>query len=517
MTAPAHALLTAEDDFPAFRAAARAWLARGVAPEDVQWRVAAPGGGAGDLFGMDAARLGVDGQVGPAGSAGTPAAPLPSVSRTLLDRMSLASLHRLPGRFDLLYRVLWRLPREPGLRDDPLDPDMAQVHRLAKSVSRDIHKMHAFVRFRPVHADAGIEVGMDLGGQDVIHVAWFEPDHHIVREASPFFARRFTSLRWAILTPDCSVRWDGEQLHHGPGARREDAPGPDDGEALWLAYYQNIFNPARLKIATMTREMPRRYWHNLPEAALIAPLADAAAERTAGMLAAEAPTPQRRVRPMVRLQPELRLPDGDPRLPAALRVPLPVGLPGLRVAAGACRDCPIGEHATQVVFGEGPVHPGLMLVGEQPGDQEDLRGQAFVGPAGQLLAQAMRELGWSRERLYLTNAVKHFKFEPRGKRRMHKTPAQREIEACTPWLEREIALVSPRAMVALGATAARALLGGPVPIQEVRGQWLARADGRQVLVTLHPAALLRAMDGQPGRGFEQWLADLRQADAFAHA
>ncbi|MBU4612843.1 UdgX family uracil-DNA binding protein [Achromobacter sp. GG226] len=502
MTAPAQALLTAEDDFPAFRAAARSWLSRGVAPHDVQWRVAPPAGEAGDLF----TALASGPETLPAST--SLSAPLPSVPRAMLERFALASLHRDPGRFDLLYRVLWRLAREPGLRDDPLDPDLAQVHRLARSVSRDVHKMHAFVRFRPVHGESP--------GEDVIHVAWFEPDHHIVREAAPFFARRFTTLRWAILTPECSVRWDGETLHHGPGAEREDAPGPDDGEALWLAYYQNTFNPARLKIATMTREMPRRYWHNLPEAALIAPLTDAAAERTGAMLSAEAAAP-RRARPWVRLQPEGALALGDPDLPAALRVPLPVGLGGLRTAANACRDCPIGEHATQVVFGEGPRDAGLMVVGEQPGDQEDLRGRAFVGPAGQLLAQAMKELGWSRERLYLTNAVKHFKFEPRGKRRMHKTPGQREVEACLPWLEREIALVSPRALVALGATAARALLGAPVPVQEVRGQWLARPDGLQVLVTLHPAALLRATDGQPGRGFDQWLEDLRQAEAFALA
>ncbi len=492
-------ILTAEDDFPAFRQAARQWLERGVPPLELRWRVA----GDDDLFADDAL---------PALLPSAARAPVPSVPRVLLDRMAQASLHRDPGRFDLLYRILWRLAREPGLRDDPLDPDLALMHRMARSVSRDIHKMHAFVRFRPVP--------LAPGSTEQMHVAWFEPDHHIVAAAGPFFAKRFTTLHWAILSPERSLRWDGEQLHHGPGASRDDAPGPDDGEALWLAYYENIFNPARLKIATMTREMPRRYWHNLPEAALIAPLSDAAERRTQAMLGAPPQMSGRRIRPMVRLQPEgPMLSDlaGDDGLPAALRVPLPAGLPRLRAAASACRDCPIGDHATQVVFGEGPMRAGLMLVGEQPGDQEDLRGKAFVGPAGQLLAQAMSALGWERERLFLTNAVKHFKFEPRGKRRMHKTPAQREVEACLPWLEREIALVAPQAIVALGATAARALMGAPVSVQDMRGQWLERPDGRRVLVTLHPAALLRAMDGQAGRGFDQWLEDLRHADAFAHA
>lgn len=186
--------------------------------------------------------------------------------------------------------------------------------------------------------------------------------------------------------------------------------------------------------------------------------------------------------------------------------------------AAGCRECPIGFIGTQTVWGEGPVGAPLMLVGEQPGDHEDLQGRPFVGPAGQLLDRALGVLHWPRERLYVTNAVKHFKYELRGKRRMHKTPAQREIEACNHWLQSEIALVHPQALVALGATAAKATLGRAVPVMSQRGQWLQReADGLPVLVTLHPSALLRLRGGDRDEAFEAWLADLRHAARYLEA
>lgn len=179
--------------------------------------------------------------------------------------------------------------------------------------------------------------------------------------------------------------------------------------------------------------------------------------------------------------------------------------------AKACQACPLWQGATQTVFGEGPVAARLMLVGEQPGDREDLQGHPFVGPAGRLLDEALEQLGWPRDRLYLTNAVKHFKYELRGKRRMHKSPAQREVQACAPWLEQEIATVDPGAIVALGATAARAVLGHAVPVLANRGQWLAREDGRRVLITLHPSALLRDRGPDRDAAIAAWIEDLRRA------
>jgi DNA polymerase len=194
---------------------------------------------------------------------------------------------------------------------------------------------------------------------------------------------------------------------------------------------------------------------------------------------------------------------------AALREP--ASLKALANATERCRECPIGALATQSVPGEGPSKARLMLVGEQPGDQEDLRGRPFVGPAGQLLRRTLAQLGWEADEVYITNAVKHFKYELRGKRRIHKTPSQREAAACLHWLEDEIALVQPQALVALGATAARSLLGRAVPVMSQRGQWLPRPDGLQVLITLHPSALLRSLPEEREAAIARWAEDLAQA------
>ena len=180
-----------------------------------------------------------------------------------------------------------------------------------------------------------------------------------------------------------------------------------------------------------------------------------------------------------------------------------------------CTACPLAQHATQGVSGSGPLRPPLMLVGEQPGDREDLAGLPFVGPAGQLLDQALAQAGIDRAQLYLTNAVRHFKHELRGKRRLHKTPAQREVMACRPWLLREIELVQPQAIVALGATAARALLGPGVTLAALRGQPWPGPGGRPVWVTWHPAALLRLPADERQRTWPMWIADLAHASNAA--
>jgi DNA polymerase len=306
-------------------------------------------------------------------------------------------------------------------------------------------------------------------------------------------------MHWAILTPRRSVCWNGAALTFGPGANRSDAPPADAAEALWLTYYASIFNPARLKLAMMRKEMPRRYWKNLPESVLIQPLAAGAAERSGRMVE------------QVPAEPVRRRPASSRALAVAARPAVlhaPGSLAELHDATQRCRECPIGAHATQAVNGEGNERARLMLVGEQPGDREDLRGRPFVGPAGQLLDRALEQLRWPRDQLYLTNAVRHFKFELRGKRRIHKTPAQQEAAACLHWLESEIALVKPAAAIALGATAARALLGRAVSVTRERGRWFVRADGVRVLVTLHPSALLRMEPAERAQAYDQWVADL---------
>jgi uracil-DNA glycosylase len=188
----------------------------------------------------------------------------------------------------------------------------------------------------------------------------------------------------------------------------------------------------------------------------------------------------------------------------------------LRERARHCRDCPLWQHATQTVFGEGDAHAGVMLVGEQPGDREDLAGHPFVGPAGALLDRALAQAGIERDHVYVTNAVKHFKFELRGKRRMHKTPAQKEMAACRQWLEEELRLIRPTFVVALGATAAQVLLGARTPIAANRGQWF-DAGGRRIFLTVHPSYLLRIPDTERAAAFAQFVRELQQVAAAMRA
>jgi DNA polymerase len=198
-----------------------------------------------------------------------------------------------------------------------------------------------------------------------------------------------------------------------------------------------------------------------------------------------------------------------PRLPTALT------LEKLRKEAAGCRACPLWKNATQTVFGEGNPKARIMLVGEQPGDAEDRAGHPFVGPAGRILDQALSEAGIDRALTYVTNAVKHFKWEARGKRRLHKTPAQREIEACHQWLEREMAAVKPSLIVCLGATAAKALLGPAFRITRERGKVIKREGLPPTLATFHPSYVLR-LKGRPGgeEAHAQFVADLRSAAEF---
>jgi DNA polymerase len=182
----------------------------------------------------------------------------------------------------------------------------------------------------------------------------------------------------------------------------------------------------------------------------------------------------------------------------------------LREEARKCQDCPLWANATQTVFGAGDPHARAMLVGEQPGDEEDRKGLPFVGPAGRLLDRALEAAGVAREHLYVTNAVKHFKWEQRGKRRLHKTPAQREVDACHQWLEREIATVKPRVIVALGATAAKAVIGKHFKVSVDRGRFVESPLAPYVFATLHPSALLRLRDGDEREAaFMQLVEDLK--------
>jgi len=185
----------------------------------------------------------------------------------------------------------------------------------------------------------------------------------------------------------------------------------------------------------------------------------------------------------------------------------------LRALAAECKACPLYARATQTVFGEGPEHAALMLVGETPGDREDLAGRPFVGPAGQLLDRCLKAAGIDREKAYVTNVVKHFKWTPRGKRRMHSKPNAMETRACRPWLDAEIGFVRPKVLVCLGATAAQALLGRDFRVTRSRGQPVPSALAPAVIATVHPSALLRAPDEEREAEIARFIDDLKQAKA----
>jgi len=364
---------------------------------------------------------------------------------------------------------------------------------MAKAVRRDEHKMHAFVRFR--------EVGRE---QKSHFVAWFEPEHHIVELAAPFFARRFADMPWSILTPDACAHWDGHAVSITPGVARSEAPTADRLEETWRRYYASIFNPARLKVQAMSKEMPRKYWRNLPEASLIKPLIEDAGRTASAMIANPATEPHK---PQKRPEP----PEVNDKASEMARKRAD-DIETLREEAADCRACPLYKNATQTVFGEGQQTARIMLVGEQPGDKEDLAGKPFVGPAGQMLDRALEEAGIDRRKVYVTNAVKHFKFVPRGKIRLHQKPNTPEIKACRQWYERELAAIKPDLVVAMGATAAQSVFGKITPINKNRGRPINLDDGTTALVTVHPSYLLRLPDADAkAREYRRFVEDLEIA------
>ncbi|MGC4251211.1 MAG: UdgX family uracil-DNA binding protein [Sphingobium sp.] len=441
MSAAVRILIDRPDDFEAWRGKARTMAAGGIPPERIIWTLAAEG--AGDLFGADDAR-----------AASPPPRRAVRASKAFLRLAGKVVLHRDRERFALLYRLLWRLQDDAPLMEKTSDPDVRRLSVMAGHIRRDMHKMRAFLRFRTVtEADGGER-----------YVAWFEPDHHIVRANADFFLNRFASQHWSILTPDLCLHWDGIALTEAPGADRRDAPAEDAAEHLWQRYYASIFNPARLKVAAMVKEMPRRYWKNLPEARLIPGLIAGAQAREAAMV-------EKGSVPL------------DRRPPASLE--------DIAQGIAACRQCAIGCNGTRAVAGEGPAKARLLIVGEQPGDCEEREGRPFTGPAGQLLNRHLEQAGLDRALVRITNAVKHFKFERRGKRRIHQNPTAGEVDRCRWWLDAERRLVQPDVILALGANAGRAISGRTPSIGKERGKVGILPDGSRFLLTMHPSYLLR--------------------------
>jgi len=456
-----------------FREAARGLVAAGIPPQKIIWHE-------GNVAGLFPTPLLPSG------------APL-KVTTAFAEVAKDVICHSDPERLPLLYEAAWRIAKgERDLMQVAADPVTHRLLRMQKSVRRDIHKMHAFVRFRCVESDDGER-----------YVAWFEPEHFILERAAPFFTERFPSMLWSILTPKGTLNWDGSALSFAAPVARSDAPPADALDDWWRTYYRATFNPARLNPGMMQAEMPKRYWRNLPEAAIIPELMAEARGRTAAMLEAMPTMPRKRI-PKGDLL-DLDLGEGPSGVGANTTIA------ALRADAADCTRCHLYKHATQTVFGEGPEDARIVMVGEQPGDQEDLQGRPFVGPAGKLLDRALDEAGIDRSEVYVTNAVKHFKFEPRGKRRIHKKPDRPEIEACKWWLERELAVLKPELIVALGGTAGQALYGRAVKVLSERGKISEDARGFRLLLTIHPSMILRMPDEDKERAFKDFVRDLKKA------
>lgn len=456
------------DTFDDWRQAARNCLQRGVQPESIVWCD-------GTAPQLDLLTVAAAADLPPAD---TPPFTVPAAFVQLARKIAC---HSDAAKWELLYLALWRLAAgEKHLLSVASDPLVHRLHIMERQVSRDAHKTKAFVRFRAVGEDNGREC----------FVAWHCPDHKILPLVAPFFQRRFGVMNWAILTPQESVHWDGTSLSYGPGTTKEAAPSGDSMEDAWRVFYRSIFNPARIKLKMMRQEMPVRHWKTLPETQIIPDMLR------------EAPT---RVAEMLRHQ------EGFAKS-AADFIPAARDHASLTLAAKTCEGCPLHCHATQTVFGVGPATAPLMIVGEQPGEQEDRAGQPFVGPAGQVLMQAMDEIGLRRNTVYMTNAVKHFKFVLKNDRPMHQTPNAREINACKPWLAAEREMVKPRIILGLGLTAAKSLLGHGFAMKDNRGRWFDHEDGSRIMITYHPSAILRAgTPQQQGEFYSHLRADVEQA------
>jgi len=475
--------VSAADDFDTWRQVARSLLERSIPPTEVIWEEQSLFGGLSDTSPPPRAAVSI------------------KVPPAFLKLATEVACHADASRWELLYRILWRitLNGERHLLEISSDPDISRAATLAKNVRREIHKMHAFVRFKLISTEE--ETGRER------YAAWFEPEHSVVMAASPFFKARFANMDWSIFTPKGCVHWIGGVFNHAPGISANPIEDPDALESAWSTYYRSIFNPARLKTKMMQTEMPKRYWKNLPEAAQIPDLIAASRPRVNHMLE-KAPSAVR-PSPALPYLAKLREMSSAPIVESAPTAP--ASLDELRKLSANCRACPLWENATCTVFGEGPADARVMIVGEQPGDKEDIAGRAFIGPAGKLLDEALAEAGVERGQAYVTNAVKHFKWTPRGKLRLHQKPDNAEIDACRPWLMGELSNIKPQVLILLGSTAARSVLGRSLQVTKFRGR-VESSAAPKVILTVHPSYLLRIPDArQKAEEFGRFVSDLRLA------
>jgi len=383
-----------------------------------------------------------------------------TLPRPLVEMASIAIQAREQDRFGLLYSLIWRAHAGENVLADEDDPDFRLARRLARAVRADAHRMRTHLRYLPVTTDDGTR-----------YLGWYVPAHYVLEATAQRIALHFPNLAWSIITPDATAHWNDGLLRFGPGASQI---GDDATLAAWWEHYGVDM------MADATR-----------------PAAVSPAEALA-----EAPRP--------------------PDRPAIGPIVLPTNttgrLPAIARSAQDCDHCPLHASGTQMVFGEGPADARVMFVGEQPGDHEDVIGRPFVGPAGQLMDQAMEAARIDRRMVYVTNAVKHFKYLQRGQRRIHQSPDMPEINACRFWLTQEREAISPKLVVMMGGTAAQSILQRPVTITRERGQTVALPDGTLGFVTVHPSFLLRQPDeAAKARAYDAFVRDLCAIKAVMEA
>ena len=441
--------ITFKPDFESWRAVARQLLREGVPPSDVRM--------------MDCEQ---DSTLWTADFVSSNDGPDPRivVPRQFLEIAKHVACHINPLRWQLLYSVLWRLRGNRNLLKLENDDAVKTILFMEQQVLRDLERMQGAIKFDRIQVEPG----------DERLIAWHRPDYAIVELAAQYFAERFARSRWSILTPYRSAHWEpkDQKLEFDNGVPRFTMPGKEELKQLWLTQ--------RRASAPAMRKQPQ-------------PARVDSGER--------------------QLQSMFGNSLGVNRAPGAKSfVPSSIELPVLNEAIQRCQGCELHQCATQAVFGIGPVDARMMLVGEQPGNDEDMAGKPFVGPAGKLLDRALLEAGIKREQVYITNSVKHFKFERRGSKRIHRTPQMTEIRACKPWLEAEIRAVKPEVIVCLGATAAKSVLNLQNLLMKHRGQIFSSPYAEKVLATVHPSAVLRVQDPLTSEQLFQTLCrDLRLA------
>ncbi|MFM0627416.1 UdgX family uracil-DNA binding protein [Paraburkholderia xenovorans] len=464
--------ISIEPSFAAWRRAARELLRQGVEPERIEWvefdSCESVGSGTGSANTQD--------------NSAAPAVATPAIPRELLAWLKTAACFCAPDRWSLLYRILWRWTHGERHVLDPQDADGALLDQRIQSVEHETNDLVTLTLFRRRDPSMGAPE----------FVGWYEPHHDLLAQAAERFAERMGDSTWMLATPQGAVFWNGMMLRISrpaaddgetscpehpqqnplatqallPGAMAGEATTSEPTEALWLAYYASAFNGAPAPV-------PLRYWRTPPAG----PPLPAQLARERSRLGAQSGT--------------VTVPEMPPLEYSAVTPPLrePTG------PLATCRRCALWRNAKQAVAGAGPAQTALMVVGEQPGEYENQHGAPFTGPAGQLLDTVLARAGLDRAALYLTYAVKHYKWETLEQQRVHRTPARREVEACQYWLEHELTQIAPRVVVTLGATALKALTGAHVNLSEYLGQTIDHG-GRLIVPTWHPSYALKTVDGR---------------------